>query len=200
MPFLVASVLADLAERRISVRLVAHPVINVTRDDAGRLIAFSPRAQLQSRESFIHIHIDRVEEDAERNAIVHSLAEVLEEARRSVNDWQPMLARVGILAEELARNPHLLPPGEIAEAIAFLQWLVADNFTFLGMRDYQLIDGQHFEPRHDTALGVLRHRDMRVLQRDRELVSMTPEILAFLNEPKVLIITKSNVRSRVHRH
>jgi glutamate dehydrogenase len=199
MPFLVASVLADLAQRKISVRLVAHPVINVTRDDGGHLIAFSPRAQLQSRESFIHLHIERIDDDAERDAILASLAEVLEEIRRAVADWKPMLARVGTLVEELARNPHPLPSGETAEAIAFLQWLVADNFTFLGMRDYKLVEGQHFEPRHDTALGVLRHREMRVLQRDRELVSMTPDILAFLNEPKVLIITKSNVRSRVHR-
>src|SRR5215469_8313344 len=91
MPFLVASVLADLAERKISVRLVAHPVINVTRDDAGHLVAFSPRAQLQSRESFIHLHIERIEDDAERDAILASLGEVLEEIRRAVADWQPML-------------------------------------------------------------------------------------------------------------
>jgi glutamate dehydrogenase len=199
MPFLVASVLAELAERKLSIRLVAHPVINVARDDAGRLLAFSPNAQLQRRESFIHVHLERIEDEAERDAIVASLAEVLEEVRRAVADWKSMVAKVGSLVEELARNPHPLPAGETAEAIAFLQWLVADNFTFLGMRDYKLVDGQHFEPRHHTALGVLQHRELRVLQRDRELVTMTPEILAFLNEAKVLIITKSNVRSRVHR-
>ncbi len=199
MPFLVASVLAELAERKISVRLVAHPVINVRRDEQGRLIAFSARAHLQSRESFIHFHLNRVEDAAERDAVVASLAEVLEEIRRAVTDWKPMLAKVGSLVDELARSPHPFPAGETAEAIAFLQWLVADNFTFLGMRDYKLVGGQQFEPQHGTDLGVLRHREMRVLQRDRELASVTPEILAFLNEPKVLIITKSNVRSRVHR-
>jgi glutamate dehydrogenase len=195
MPFLVSSVLAELEERKIAVQLVAHPVLNVTRDDSGRLIAFSPRTSLQSRESFIHFHIDHVEENAERDAVVASLAEVLEEIRRAVTDWRSMLAKVGTLVDELARNPSPLLPGEISEAIAFLQWLVADNFIFLGMRDYKLLDGQHFEPQYDTNLGVLRHREMRVLQRDRE----PPEILAFLHEPKVLITTKSNVRSRVHR-
>ena len=195
MPFLLSSVLAELAERKITVQLVAHPVLNVTRDETGHLIAFSPRTLLQRRESFIHLHIDRIEEDAERNVVVASLAEVLEEIRRAVTDWKSMVAGVGTLVDELARNPSPLVPGEISEAIAFLQWLVADNFIFLGMRDYRLLEGQQFEPQHDTDLGVLRHREMRVLQRDRE----PPEILAFLHEPKVLITTKSNVRSRVHR-
>ena len=40
---------------------------------------------------------------------------------------------------------------------------------------------------------------MRVLRRGKELVSITPEIMDFLNEPRVLIITKANVRSRIHR-
>src|ERR1700741_3153496 len=39
MPFLVDSVLAELAERGLDVRFVVHPVLTVVRDDAGRLIA-----------------------------------------------------------------------------------------------------------------------------------------------------------------
>ena len=37
MPFLVDSVLGELAERGVEVLLVAHPVISVTRDAAGRV-------------------------------------------------------------------------------------------------------------------------------------------------------------------
>ena len=40
---------------------------------------------------------------------------------------------------------------------------------------------------------------MRILRRGSEVVSITPEIMEFLNEPKMLIITKANVRSRIHR-
>ena len=67
------------------------------------------------------------------------------------------------------------------------------------MREYTLTGDGQFEPRHDTDLGVLRDRDMRVLHRGHNLIPVTPEIMAFLQEPKALIITKSNVRSRVHR-
>src|SRR5687767_1487937 len=39
-PFLFDSVMGELSERGIEVRLVAHPVFTVTRDEAGRLTGF----------------------------------------------------------------------------------------------------------------------------------------------------------------
>ena len=56
-----------------------------------------------------------------------------------------MRDRVTPIVAELKTTPPPLPVDEIAEAIQFLQWLLADNFTFLGVRDYRL-DGQMLEP------------------------------------------------------
>ena len=53
-----------------------------------------------------------------------------------MHDWRAMLERVTASVDELKTNPPPLPVDEIAEAIQFLQWLLADNFTFLGVRDY----------------------------------------------------------------
>ena len=109
-----------------------------------------------------------------------------------------MLARVGEVIAELKNNPPPLPVDEIAEAIQFLQWLLANNFTFLGLRDYKLA-ATRSEPYLDSALGIMRSREMRVLRRGTELLEFTPEIMAFLQEPRPLIIAKANMRSRVHR-
>ena len=87
---------------------------------------------------------------------------------------------------------------EIAEAIQFLQWLLADNFTFLGVRDYR-VDGQALKPDFESALGIMRSRELRVLRRGTELLEITPEIMAFLKEPRPLIIAKANIHARVHR-
>ena len=38
----------------------------------------------------------------------------------------------------LKANPPALPVDEIAETIQFLEWLMDDNFTFLGVRDYRV--------------------------------------------------------------
>ena len=48
----------------------------------------------------------------------------------------------------------------------FLEWLIANNFTFLGVREYVFTgDEDALEPRYETGLGLLRDRDVRVLRR-----------------------------------
>ncbi len=111
-----------------------------------------------------------------------------------------MTARVGEIAAELKINPPPLPKDEIDETVAFLEWLISDNFTFLGARDYVFTDKEGaLEPLHETGLGLLRSPERRVLRTGTQLVVVTPELRAFLKEPKLLIVTKSAVRSKVHR-
>ena len=118
--------------------------------------------------------------------------------RLAVVDWRPMLDRVNGIVADLKTNPPPLPVDEIAEAIQFLQWLLADNFTFLGVRNYTF-EQDELVPDFDDALGIMRERELRVLRRGNELLEMTPEIMAFLKEPRPLIVAKANIHARVHR-
>src|SRR5438132_187783 len=140
MPFLLDSVLGELNDRGLSVRFVVRPVFSVTRDASGRLVAFHGMhaAPGAPRESFIHIHLDPLHDAPRRAEIAASLERVLADVRRCVADWPAMLARVGEAIAKLQKHPPPSSPDEIAEAIAFLEWLVNGNFTFLGVRDYQL--------------------------------------------------------------
>ncbi len=202
MPFLLDSVMGELTAQGVEARLVVHPVFTVTRDPSGRLTAFRglrPSAKGASRESFIHIHLDRVDE-AQRAQLIAALEAVLADVRLGVQDWRAITARVGEIAAELKVNPPPLPKEEIEEAAAFLEWLVSDHFTFLGARDYVFTDKEDgLAPMNETGLGLLRSPDRRVLRTGSQLVVVTPELRAFLMEPKLLIVTKSAVRSRVHR-
>ena len=111
-----------------------------------------------------------------------------------------MLARASDIIADLRANPPPLPAAEIAEAIAFLEWLAADNFILLGARDYDFkSNGASLEPNFETGLGLLRSRDMRPLQRWNQPLAITPEIRAVLEQPRLLLVTKSTIRSRVHR-
>ena len=197
MPFLVDSVMGEISERRLNVQLVAHPVFGVRRDDA-KLIALGANAAGGARESFIHIHLEPIADEAARADIVRALESVLGEVRLSVQDWRAMLDRVNSVVDDLKTNPPPLPVDEIAEAIQFLQWLLADNFTFLGVRNYTF-DGNTLAPESESALGIMRSPDLRVLKRGDELLEFTPEIMAFLKEPRLLIIAKANIHARVHR-
>jgi glutamate dehydrogenase len=203
MPFLVDSVLAELTDRGIEVRFVVHPVLTVERDAAGRLIALNGAKSSAGalRESVIYIHIERIDEEARRAEIVEAIERVLADVRVCVADWRAMAARVTNVVAELKANPPPLPAAEIAEAVAFLEWLLDNNFTLLGVRDYEFTAGQDaLEPVFESGLGILRAREMSVLRRWNQPLVLTPEMRALLKEPTLLIVTKATVRSRVHRH
>ena len=196
MPFLVDSVMGEIGERRLAVQLVAHPVFGVKRD-GDRLVAVGAPDE-GTRESFIHIHLEPIADEAARSDLERALGGVLGEVRLAVQDWRVMLDRVNGAVDDLKTNPPPLPVDEIAEAIQFLQWLLADNFTFLGVRNYS-VDGNTLKPDFDNALGIMRSRELRVLKQGNELLEYTPEIMAFLKEPRLLIIAKANIHARVHR-
>jgi glutamate dehydrogenase len=203
MPFLVDSVMGELNERGIDIRLVAHPTFGIERNAQGQMMRLLPDAKPGEhgfRESFIHIHVERIDDPIRRTEIVQAIERVLAEVRVCVQDWRTMLARIGEVIADLKANPPPLPVTDLAEAIQFLQWLVANNFTFLGVREYAFKGpGREVEPKFETGLGLLRSRDVQILRRGGQAVVMTPELKAFLDEPKTLIITKANVRSHVHR-
>ena len=201
MPFLVDSVMGGLAERGLDIRLVTHPILTVERRSDGALSAIlTPEAQGQ-RESLIHIHISRLDDPEAIAGLIASLTQVLADVRKAVMDWPAMVERVSGCIADLKANPAL-PVTEIAEAIQFLEWLKANHFTFLGIRDYVYAgtdEAAVMTATMGTSLGVLTDPDVHVLRRGHDLVAMTSEMREFLRQPVPLIITKANVRSRVHR-
>src|SRR5271169_4364480 len=150
MPFLVDSVMGEIGERRLNVLLVAHTVFGVRRE-ATKLAAFGAAAAGGARESFIHIHLEPIAEEAARGDLVRALESVLGEVRLAVQDWRAMLERANGIVADLKTNPPPLPVDEIAEAVQFLQWLLADNFTFLGLRNYTF-DGNTLTPDSASSL------------------------------------------------
>ncbi|MDP2619443.1 MAG: NAD-glutamate dehydrogenase [Hyphomicrobiales bacterium] len=209
MPFLVDSVMSELQDRGLKVHLALHPLLAVPRDKAGRRTG--PVAEGKPgdnategvvRESHIHIHVERMERAAARKELAESLSGVLDDCRMAVNDWPAMLARLEEAIESFRKAPPPMPVDEIAETIEFLRWLAEDNFTLLGMREYAFngkAGAGGLERLAKTGLGILSNPDVKVLRRGRELVIFTPELREFLMQPAPLIVTKANVRSRIHR-
>ena len=205
MPFLFDSIMAELAEQGIEVALVAHPIIAVERDEQGKLLHFygatPPEGTRAERESLIHFHIARLDSGADRQKLIDGLTRTLNDVRACVTDWRAMRARVEAAIKTLSSNPPPLPIDDVAEASQFLQWLCADNFTFLGLREYRFSSDSDALDDISTGegLGILRDPDVKVLRRGSEMVVMTSEIREFMHEPTLLIVIKANVSSRVHR-
>jgi glutamate dehydrogenase len=107
MPFLLDSVMGELTERGLEIRLVVHPVLVVKRDEAGNLVAFGSDSAAKSgglRESFIQIHVEHVADNIRRSEIVEAIEQVVAQVRVSVQDWRPMLERVAAVIADRGRG------------------------------------------------------------------------------------------------
>ena len=205
MPFLVDSVMGELTDSSLGIRLVLHPIVTVRRDATGRLEAFKGAEvpfEGESRESLIHIHVDRIASETERTALAERLDGTLADVRAAVTDWRVMLARVDAAIAAYRTSPPPLPVEETAEALQFLQWLRDDNFTFLGLREYanRPVDGTaRIERLEGSGLGVLRNETLKVFRRGEAALNSSAELRDFLRSTRALMVTKANLRSRIHR-
>jgi glutamate dehydrogenase len=205
VPFLLDSTLAELVARGLEPQLVAHPILAVERDGEGNLIGLAGDAttetpQAPTRESFIHIHFDRLDGEEARAGLVAALEAAYGDVAAVAADATEMRGRLEGLAQEYRDNPPPLPPEERDEALALLAWLSDNHFTLLGMRASRIPEGEGTpEPLDGSGLGLLRDPAVQVLKRGGEMVSITPELRAFLERPRALIVTKASVRSRVLR-
>lgn len=196
-PFLVDSVMGEIADQGLSVRAMFHPVVEVARDRKGaRLDAGEVR-----RESMIQVILERVGADREA-ALVAGIEAALADVRMAVEDFPAMLDLMARTIAELEAAPT--GPGR-DEELEFLRWLRDEHFVYLGARVYEyprLKDGGYakeeplFQPQ--DGLGVLRDPTRTVLRRSSEPALLTAQVQASLTGGPVTV-AKSNLRSRVHR-
>jgi glutamate dehydrogenase len=197
MPFLVDSVTAAINAGDRVVHLVIHPILTADRDPAGRLREIRNSTDPGLRESWMQIEITRESDPAGLARLTQQLSRVLADVRAAVVDWGAMRRTLRAVLDALPGPPlPPVPPQELAEAEDFLAWLDDDNFTFLGFREY-LFDGAG-EPTL-PSLGILSDPNYRIFDGLRDLSSLPAEVQDFIRRRELLIITKSNQRSTVHR-
>lgn len=199
MPFIVDSVLAAIRAQGAVVRALVHPVLHFDPATYQVLDAERPGSRL---ESFLHVEVDPLSSVTAREAMRAEIDRTLTDVGRAVAGWRPMLQRLQRLVEEWHTGAPEAAAADVAEAKQFLVWLAEHNFTFLGMREYRLEgSGQtaHLVPVPDSELGILEDPALLLLKTDDTLVEMSVEHATFLEEPTPLLVTKANIRSRVHR-
>jgi len=202
MPFLVDSVTMAVNRRGLTLHHIIHPILAVNRDVSGRLIGLAREDESDStgRESFMHIEVDRVAEPTEMEALDKEVSQALADVRVAVADWTMMKGKVGAVLAEIARHPPPVGPGELAEGRAFLEWVADNHFTFLGYRCHDLVtvDGEDaLRAVPGSGLGMLRETDAEKLSAS--FAKLPPRAREQARVPELLVLTKSNSRSTVHR-
>jgi glutamate dehydrogenase len=177
MPFLVDSVANALAARGLTVHRLLHPVVCVTRDEAGCLQDLEPLCDdRERRESMMYLEVDR--EDARgRRDLALAIQRVLADVRAVVADWKAMQAQMRRDAAEAE-----------GEGAALLQWFADGAMTLLGY-EVERPDGPP-----SRALGLFG------LPGDpTDPGGSVGAIRYFENGGAVPLLTKADRRSSVHR-
>jgi glutamate dehydrogenase len=202
MPFLVDSVTMELTRHGQGIHLVVHPTVAVRRTIDGRLEELlSPDSEKPDAvvEAFMHLEIDRMRLEQELDPLRADLLRVLEDVRAAVEDWQRMRVRMHEAVDELCgRRPPV--EDDVDEAVELLRWIADGHFTFLGYRDYDLVeeDGEDIlRPVLGTGLGVLR--DSGYQPQSISFAKLPPHVRRKARERTLLSLTKANSRSTVHR-
>ncbi|MEQ8357530.1 MAG: NAD-glutamate dehydrogenase [Kiloniellaceae bacterium] len=208
MPFLVDSVAAEINRVEAEVRLVIHPIINLRRDDKGKLLELADSktrstsgTRQMSGESVMQFQISE-QTEKQLAEISKGIAAVLSDVRAAVEDWTTMRERCREVIAELETQPPVLPVAEISEGLEFLRWMNDDHFTYLGYREFSFhgSGGNAVTKIHKTrSMGILRDSEVRVFDGLRNLGKLPAEVRDFVRQPHLLRITKGNRRATVHR-
>ncbi|KQY95578.1 MULTISPECIES: NAD-glutamate dehydrogenase [unclassified Brevundimonas] len=188
-PFLVDSVMGELADAGVTVRSMYHPIVE---RDGGRV-------------SLIVVVIDPLPQER-RDALGEGLATTMGDVRSAVADHAAMNALMARSIAHLETSPPGVDAEVLAEHLLFLQWLQADHFVFLGARDYDYPrnkDGGYEAEaplsQSGAGLGVLADPARTVLRRANEPAVLTKSMKKQLDLSEPVTVAKANVRSRVHR-
>jgi len=202
MPFLVDSIGIVFTQGGYRLCFIAHPVLSVTRNARGQLTGhFLEESPAQAKaESWQLIEIERLEDPAAIDALREKLLQALDDVRCATGDWMAMRQRARDIATQIELNPPPVPAAEAAEAKALLEWMEDNHFTLLGYREYRLKRGKGHDllmPVVETGLGLLRKGRKRA--DSAKSVVLAGDIRDFARSKELLLITKANSISTVHR-
>ncbi|MEK7990176.1 MAG: NAD-glutamate dehydrogenase [Thiotrichaceae bacterium] len=200
MPFLIDSIRIALNQLGLTVHLTIHPTSLLEYNEQNQLVGIDKLTeQRENIVALIHIEIDRHTENEMLHNIQQAIQDVLEDVSLVVNDREAMYERLESILEQFEKMPPPLERQEIIETHAFLRWLQARHFTFLGFREYKLLkeqDTYQLKVTEDSGLGILRNTSTSFSSSFAELPDT---IRQFAAKPNLLLLNKASSRATVHR-
>ncbi|MBB1366161.1 NAD-glutamate dehydrogenase [Pseudoalteromonas sp. SR44-5] len=202
MPFLVDSVRMAMTRENIASHLLLHSPLKIQRDKNAKISALSnlkAEQESSSTKTVFFIEIDRQTDSSVIDSFKKELESVLNDVSTAVEDWQPIRKKLIAVSKELPKRNHNNNASEVAETVEFLDWLVKDNFTLMGYRQYDLspVQGDYqLKGKIEGSLGLMKNST----EEHSRLLSELPEVARQeARSNNLLILTKTNSLSRVHR-
>lgn len=203
IPFISDSLRMEINRLGYTIHMIILSGMRVQRDREGKIskiFPFNSESKEAIIEAPIYIEIDKQTDPEVLENLKENLYRTLKDVRLSVRDWTKMRDRVLNVLHDMDEVKPVLDPEDIEESKTFLKWMIDNHFTFLGSREYKLveIDGRKaLQLIPDSGLGVLQDEERsKVIRYFDEL---PPKARKQALSKQILIISKTNTISTVHR-
>ncbi|WP_292997294.1 NAD-glutamate dehydrogenase [Nevskia sp.] len=201
-PFLVDSLSLAIRAAGASIDWSVHPVLRLARRPDGTLVGLAERDDEPGSavESLIHLEFEALPSAEAYARLEADCRTVLADVKRVVDDYPAALARVRNLIDSLQTVPAGANAADFDEARAFLDYLHDHHFTFFGVIESlaeRSDDGRtRFRTDDASGLGLLRVGSDWAAQ---ELIAPVAELDKYADSTRVVVVTKANLRSTIHR-
>jgi len=202
--FIVETLREGMHARSLGIESLLHPVLVLHRSDSGKIESVHDRSAEGDRLSAILLVLDGALTSEESEELRSETEEHLRLLRKATEDFQPMLGKLTDIAADLeeAKLAMSWRAPEIQEVQELLDWMGEGNFVFLGFRRYVLDSSGdeplvHVDP--GTGLGILREEDRSAFVEPKPISELPPGLRARLVGGPLLIVSKTNALSPVHR-
>jgi glutamate dehydrogenase len=205
-PFIVDTIREYLNAENVPILHYMYPVLRVERDAAGRITAVGDGSggTAGEMEALVHCEVPPVARAERRAEIGSEITRRLSDVVEATRDFRAMLGELDRATEAVTGYAARFPEraAEYAGYADFLRWLREGNFVFLGFRSYALRASGG-----DTLLGVDLGSGLGILAGDgssryaepRSLAELPDELRGRVTGGPLLIVSKANRESTVHR-
>ncbi|WP_117235481.1 NAD-glutamate dehydrogenase [Vibrio maerlii] len=198
-PFLVDSVKMSLNRLGLASHLMIHGPTQIQRDKKNNVVGVN-----NGEGDFIslfHIEVDRLANKEDMQELKAELLDIMNDVGMVVEGWQPMANKLQQVIADVEKNKkHIAVEGDrFDESVEFLKWLGEHNFTFMGYKEFDLESNSGettLKPTSESGLGLFAD-DSRV--RSVKLSDFSDSARLEAKKPFLLILTKGNKASRIHR-
>jgi glutamate dehydrogenase len=207
-PFIVDTIREYLSAEGLPIYHYIYPVYRVARGADGEIRELADGGTGDEGEGTLealdYIEIPRIHEPERREAIAAEVRRRLADVVAATGDFtrmrEELLRTVQAVTGYAARFPDRAEEyGEIAE---FLRWLNGGNFVFLGYRAYDMAgqdEGATIAVDPGSGLGILRDTGRSTYREPVPLATMAPDLRTRVEAGPLLIVSKANAESTVHR-
>ncbi|WP_375326362.1 NAD-glutamate dehydrogenase [Candidatus Tisiphia endosymbiont of Nemotelus uliginosus] len=193
-PFIIDSINCLLIKLNLKAKFLLNSVISNVRDERGQLQKIIKHEKDSTHvESLVHITLLGNFDQPAILSLRASLNMILDQVDTTYNVWHIILDKIDLIIKAIQSKSLLYTTNHLAdqESLDFLNWLKYDNFTFLGMIDFDLIT-QNFL----SEIGV------NTIWEDNqaEIINIIKRSTHSSYREQLIILGKTNIISNVHKN